>query len=173
MYVSSILGRRGCIIVHLHPCEWCALCPPLHTPTHRHTLAPKHGHTPQAYTHARAHACGRAAYEYACPKSMPKNSRDATPRPCVCKRERERECVCVCACCGNHITCPPPAPPLSLPLPFSSLPLSLSPGSRCMPRFCPSYNLPFLPLFPSLALLRQTRLTSMTPCCRRRLPEAP
>jgi hypothetical protein len=108
-------------------CVLCVLCPPLHTSTRRH-LAPKHGHTPQAYTHARTHACGRAPYEYACPKSMPENSRGSTPRPCVCKGHTPHSPL-------THTTTQtqtqtyqnrhsPPACPESRPLP--PLPFSLS-----------------------------------------------
>ena len=110
---------------------------PLHTPTHRHTLAPKHGHTPQACTHARTHACGRAAYEYACPRSVPKNSRDATPRPCVGKGHTPHSPLTHTNTQSQTQTYQnrhsPPACPESRPLP--PLPFSLSqppPSPPCL-----------------------------------------
>ena len=75
-------------------------------------------------------------------------------------------CACARACVlATTSHAPPTFPPFPSLTFFISLSLSLcvcvSPGSGCT--FCPSYNLPFLPLFPSLAPFTTDKTYSHAP----------
>ena len=126
---SSYMPRRACHGACLRAsaplCEWCALWSPY---THRHTDTPSHQSTDTRHRQTLTRTHTHAAVPHMNTR-VPRACQRTTGIPRhghVCARERVCVCVCVCVRVGNHITCPPSAPPLSLPLPFSSLPLSLS-----------------------------------------------